>query len=186
MGKYNLIDLNVSIGNGTVLGNFVNIEEDVKIGKNCFISHYTHIRTGVRIGDNSQIRNNCLIEPNTSIGNNVMLRNHISTAEGQIISDGCYIGPHVSFTNANVVRSMTGKKMPIDPPPFLEENVTVFTHAVVLSGVVLKKGCVIGAGSVVTKDTEPGETYIGVPAHKTEKPCTYPIWDLLAGDSESC
>jgi acetyltransferase-like isoleucine patch superfamily enzyme len=166
VGKTSIVDENVFIGKDSVVGNFVYIEEDVTIGKNCFISHYTHLRKGVKIGDGSQIRNNCLIEPYTVFGKNVMMRNHCSTAQGQIISDNCYIGPHVSFTNANVVRSMTGEKMPIDDPPYLEENVTVFTHAVILSGVRLAKGCVIGAGAVVTKDTEAGETYMGVPARK--------------------
>ena len=183
MGEYTIIDPDVFIGKDTVIGNFVYIEEGVTIGKNCFISHYTHIRNGVKIGDNSQIRNNCLIEPNTQIGDNVMLRNHISTAEGQIISDGCYVGPHVSFTNANKVRSMTGHKMPTDAPPFLEENVTVFTHAVILSGIVLRKGCIVGAGAVVTMNTEPGEIYMGVPARIVQAP-SYPRYDLLAGDSQ--
>jgi UDP-3-O-[3-hydroxymyristoyl] glucosamine N-acyltransferase len=162
IGERSIIDLDVKIGEGTQIGNFVYIEEGVEIGKDCFISHYVHLRKGTQIGNNSQIRNCSLIEPGTKIGNNVMIRNHVSTAMNQIISDNCYIGPHVSFTNANVVRSMTGKKMPIDAPPYLEENVTVFTHAVVLSGVRLKSGCVIGAGSVVTRDTEEAKIYLGI------------------------
>ena len=178
MGEWCEIADNVLIGSGTVIGNFVIIEAGVKIGENCFIGHYCHIRYGCEIGDNSQLRNYCLIEPETMIGNNVMMRNHISTAHSQVISDGCYVGPHVSFTNANVVRSMTGEKMPIDDPPFLEENVTVFTHAVVLSGVKLARGCVIGAGAVVTKDTRVGQTYLGVPARIVDKH-TYPRYDLL-------
>ena len=168
MGQNNIIEVDVVIEPGTVLGNFIHIEPHVKIGRNCFIGNCVHIRKGTVIGDNSEIRYCCLIEPETKIGNNVMIRNHVSTAQGQVISDYCYIGPHVSFTNANKVRSMTGHKMPIDPPPYLEENVTVFTHAVVLSGVRLAKGCVIGAGAVVTKDTEPGQVYLGVPAKKKE------------------
>jgi len=171
-----IVDSSVKIGANSVIGNFVCIEKDVTIGENCFISHYTHIRKGTQIGDNSEIRNNCLIEPDTKIGNSVMIRNHVSTAQGQVISDNCYIGPHVSFTNANVVRSMTGQKMPIDDPPFLEKSVTVFTHAVVFSGIRLRNGCVIGAGAVVTKDTEQKQTYMGVPAKKQH---SYPRYDLL-------
>ena len=151
---------------GTIIEPTAIIEENVKIGEDCYIGHFVHIRYGNIIGDGTQIRNGSLIEPECRIGKNVMIRNHVSTAQGQTISDNCYIGPHVSFTNANVVRSMTGKKMPIDPPPYLEENVTVFTHAVVLSSVRLAKKCVVGAGAVVTKDTEPGGVYMGVPAKR--------------------
>lgn len=184
MGKHCVIAEDFEKKDGTVIGNFVTIEPGVEIGENCFIGHYCHIRYGVKIGDNSQLRNGCLIEPETKIGNNVMIRNHVSTAQGQVISDECYIAPHVSFTNANVVRSMTGEKMPIDPPPYLEEKVTVFTHAVVLSGVRLSRGCVIGAGAVVTKDTRPYKVYLGVPARSSafvpgQEKEKYPRYDLI-------
>jgi UDP-2-acetamido-3-amino-2,3-dideoxy-glucuronate N-acetyltransferase len=183
VGEHCIIDESARIGNGTTIGNFVIIEEDVVIGDDCFIGNYCQVRKGTTIGNDSQLRNCCLIEPETKIGNDVMIRNHVSTAQGQVIEAGCYVGPHVSFTNANIVRSMTGEKMPIDPPPYLENNVTVFTHAVILSGVTLKKGCVIGAGAVVTKNTEVGKTYLGVPARSVDK-FTYPRYDLLMEEME--
>ena len=35
-----------------------------------------------------------------------------------------------------------------------------------LDGVTIKKGCVIGAGAVVAKDTNEYEIYAGIPAKK--------------------
>lgn len=36
----------------------------------------------------------------------------------------------------------------------------------IMSGVTIHDGCVIGAGAVVTKDTEPYGVYAGIPAKK--------------------
>ena len=40
------------------------------------------------------------------------------------------------------------------------------TRAMVMSGVTIGEGTVIGAGSVVTKDCDPGAVYVGVPAKR--------------------
>lgn len=43
-------------------------------------------------------------------------------------------------------------------------DVWIGTKAVIRDGVTIGHGCVIGAGAVVTKDTEPYGIYVGVPA----------------------
>ena len=47
----------------------------------------------------------------------------------------------------------------------IKHNVRIGARSVIFPGVTLAKGCRIGAGSVVTKSTEPYKTYKGVPAH---------------------
>ncbi|MCK5050759.1 MAG: acyltransferase [Candidatus Cloacimonetes bacterium] len=37
-------------------------------------------------------------------------------------------------------------------------------NTIILPGVVIGENCIIGCGSVVTKDTEPNSIYVGVPA----------------------
>jgi maltose O-acetyltransferase len=39
-------------------------------------------------------------------------------------------------------------------------------RSVVLAGVTIAPGCIIGAGAVVTRDTEPNGVYAGVPARR--------------------
>jgi galactoside O-acetyltransferase len=46
----------------------------------------------------------------------------------------------------------------------LEKFASIGTNAVVMPGLRLAEGSVIGAGSVLTKDTEPWTIYVGVPA----------------------
>lgn len=48
----------------------------------------------------------------------------------------------------------------------IEDDVWMGTGVIVLDGVHVAEGCVIGAGAIVTKDTEPYSIYVGVPARK--------------------
>lgn len=48
----------------------------------------------------------------------------------------------------------------------IEDDVWLGSGVKILDGVTIKKGCVIGANSVVTRSTEEYGVYVGVPAHK--------------------
>lgn len=51
-------------------------------------------------------------------------------------------------------------------PIILERDVWIGANATVLAGVRIATGCVIGAGGVVTADTEPYGIYMGVPCRR--------------------
>lgn len=46
----------------------------------------------------------------------------------------------------------------------IKDNVTICANSVVIGGVTLNDNCVVGAGSVVTKDVEENAVVAGVPA----------------------
>ncbi len=46
----------------------------------------------------------------------------------------------------------------------MEDFVSIATNSVILQGIKLAKGCIIAAGTTVTKDTEPWMIYMGSPA----------------------
>jgi acetyltransferase-like isoleucine patch superfamily enzyme len=50
--------------------------------------------------------------------------------------------------------------------PVIGNDVWIGTKAVIMPGVHIADGCIIGAGAVVTRDTEPYTIYGGVPARK--------------------
>ena len=54
-------------------------------------------------------------------------------------------------------------------PVHIEENVWIGAKAAILSGVTVRRGCVVGAGAIVTKSTEPEGVYIGVPARRAKE-----------------
>jgi len=52
----------------------------------------------------------------------------------------------------------------INKPIVFEDYATLGVNCSVLPGVTLAEGCIVGAGSVVTRDTEPWMIYAGIPA----------------------
>jgi len=81
------------------------------------------------------------------------------------------IGPYVTFiTSSYPGNSLLGKhpqlQSAITPfsPIVVEEDVWIGAHATILPGVRLGRGCIVGAGSVVTRDVPSFAVTFGVPA----------------------
>ncbi|BCB96071.1 hypothetical protein JZK55_09930 [Dissulfurispira thermophila] len=102
----------------------------------------------MRIGDFFAINHNSSITFNgdLDIGNYVMIGPGVTiTTSGH------------SFNNKEIMRFQkdTYKKIVI------EDDVWIGANAVILPGVTIAKGTVVGAGSVVTKNTEPYSIVVG-------------------------
>jgi len=127
-----------TIGDGTKIGAFVEIQKNAVAGKNCKISSHTFICDGVTIGDN------CFI------GHGVMFINdnhpRSTRPDGTLETD-------VDWED-RFRRTRIGSR------------VSIGTNATILGGVTVGDGAMVGAGSVVTKDIPPGETWAGVPARR--------------------
>jgi len=98
----------------------------------------------------------------------------------QSVHGNIYIGSHVMFGpgvnvhGGNHITNVVGKYMDQihknpgdDPDLVIEDDVWIGANAIILPGVVISKGSVIGAGSVVTHSTEPYSINVGNPARKT-------------------
>jgi acetyltransferase-like isoleucine patch superfamily enzyme len=109
---------------------------EIKVGEN------TSFNSGVHI--NAAVCGKIFIDKNCLIGPNVVMR----TAD------------HI-FTNADVPIRLQGHKC---QNIFLEEDVWIGANVVITGGVTISKGCVIGAGSVVTKNIPEYSIAVGVPA----------------------
>jgi acetyltransferase-like isoleucine patch superfamily enzyme len=123
-----------SIGSGTFVGPFVEIQRGVEIGERCKIQSHTFICTGVHVEDE------------VFVGHGVVFINDKSpratTADGrmQTADDWELLRSHV------------------------ERSASIGSGAVVLGGVRIGAGAIVGAGAVVTGDVGAGETVAGVPA----------------------
>ena len=53
--------------------------------------------------------------------------------------------------------------------PNIEDNVSLGANSVILPGITLKMGTIVGAGSVVTKNTNENDIVIGNPAKLLKK-----------------
>lgn len=137
--------IKASIGEGTNIWHpdLVNIY-GCSIGKNCSIGTFVEIGPNVIIGDECKVQSFCFIPEGVIIGNNV------------------FVGPRVLFLNDK--HPPSHGKWRSSKKTIVEDNVTIGGGAVILPEVNLGKGCLIGAGSVVTKNIPPYSKVVGNPA----------------------
>jgi acetyltransferase-like isoleucine patch superfamily enzyme len=95
---------------------------------------------------------------------------YINAIGGILMGDFVLIGTNVTISSG--FHPVEGKipeifLRPVIPKPIIiEDDVWIGANVVIMPGVILKKGTVVGAGSVVTKDTEEYSVVIGSPARK--------------------
>src|SRR4051794_21613695 len=106
--------------------------------------------TDVEIGDGSFVNYRCLFDGPVVIGRNVAVSTSVTFAGG-----GHELGPSGARAGA-----------PVQRPIVVEDGAWIGANAVILGGVTIAAGCVIGAGAVVTRSTEPDGVYVGVPARR--------------------
>ena len=134
------------------------IGNNVKIGKNVKIWHFTYIGDNTIIGDNVMIGSLCHIDYNVKIGNNVRIEGSCYIPPLTVIGNNVFIGPATVFTNDPYPpsRRLTGV--------IVEDDVIIGARSVIKAGIRLGRACVIGMGSVVTKDVPPNTVVLGNPA----------------------
>lgn len=132
------------------------------IGQGTRIWQFSVVLADARIGENVNVCAHTLIENDVVIGNNVTIKSGVYIWDGITIEDNVFIGPCVAFTNDKKPRSK------IYPEQFLRTTIkygaSIGANATILPGITLGEGCMVGAGSVVTKDVPPYAVVIGNPA----------------------
>lgn len=112
-----------------------------EIPQSCTVHSHVWIGQDVPIGGGCKIQAFTFIPTGVSIGNNV------------------FIGPRVTFTNDKYPPGEWSKTI-------VEDFVSIGAGAIILPGITLGRGCMIGAGAVVTKSVPAGEVWVGNPARK--------------------
>jgi len=146
------------------------IHETASIPDSCKIWYFVQIREGAVLGENVIVGTGAYIGKDVKIGNNVKIENNAFIPHGVTIEDNVFIGPGVIFTNDLYPRATKADGTPLQDGDWKEEKTVVEAFAsigagtVILSGIVLRKGCMIGAGSVVTKSVPAYEIWAGNPA----------------------
>ncbi len=115
------------------------------------------------IGRKAKIHSHVWIGRKVVVGANVLIQAFAFIPDGVRIGHNVFIGPRVTFTNDKHPPSTQLSET------IVEDEVAIGAGAVILPGVLLGKGCVIGAGAVVTKNVEPFTTMVGNPARPLAK-----------------
>lgn len=131
------------------------------IGEGCRIMRKVYIGNGkdVVIGKSCRINENVRLD-------NVLIGNHVMIAR-----DTVFLGKTHGSDDINIPMEQQGNKEM--KQTIVEDDVWVGLRVIVMPSLVLKKGCIIGAGAVLTKNTNENGVYGGIPARliKTREEC---------------
>jgi len=132
------------------------------IGDETKIWQYCVVLEGAKIGRNCNICAHVLIESDVSVGDNVTIKSGVQLWDGVTLEDNVFVGPNVTFTNDLYPRS---KMRPVSFGRILiQEGASIGANSTIVTGVIIGRRAMIGAGSVVTKDVDPNTLWYGNPA----------------------
>ena len=128
----------------------------------------------IRIGDQGWIEKGTVLwafDGSIRTGTNVFLGPYVTIYGhgGVEIGDQTLVSMHATILSSNHTVPGREKEIRAQPdillPTKIGRDVWIGAHAVILGGVTIGDGCVIGAGSVVTKDLPAYSIAVGVPAN---------------------
>ena len=164
------------------------------VGRQRFEARLRAAHAGLKLGRDVEVRGpqNLRLGRDVQIDKGVLLHcGGLEWSEGKgliAIGDGSYVGPNCVLFGAGEIH--IGARVLISPgvviashqhtfargdipmgdqptefsPVRIEDNVWIGSNATILPGVRLGRGAIIGAGAVVTRDVEPNQMALGVPA----------------------
>lgn len=115
----------------------------------------------IRIGNGVYIGKDVSIECNAEIGDYVLIANRVALV-GRHDHDFRSVGTPVRFSPWIGSKKSPGQHL--NEAVTIEPDVWVGFGAIILSGVTIRRGAIVAAGAVVSKDVEPYEIVGGNPA----------------------
>ena len=140
------------------------VDDNCIIGEGTKIWHFSHIQSGAKIGKKCVFGQNVNVGNNVSIGDFCKVQNNVSIYEGVTLEDFVFCGPSMVFTNIldpKCKYPQVGAQYYVKT--LVKEGASIGANATIVCGITLGKHCLIGAGSVVTKDVPDYALVVGVP-----------------------
>jgi acetyltransferase-like isoleucine patch superfamily enzyme len=123
-----------SIGDGSKIGAFVEIQRNAEIGRNCKISSHSFICEGVRIEDN------------------------VFIGHGVIFINDKY--PNATNPDGSLQTAADWRVI----PTVVKRGASIGSGSTIMCGITIGEDAIVGAGSVVLHDIEKAVTAAGNPA----------------------
>ncbi len=97
------------------------------------------------------------------LGNKVKVQNNVSIYTGVVCEDEVFLGPSMVFTNVINPRSGIERKNEFKNT-LVKKGASIGANATIICGNILGEYCMIGAGSVITKNVPDYALMVGNPA----------------------
>ncbi len=125
-----------------------------ELGYRCetYVSSHAFVWRDVEIGENSFVFENNVLQYGVTVGDNVILWSGNHVGHQTSIAEDCFISSHVVISGFCKI----GNSCFLGVNSCFADNLTVAPD------------CVVGAGAVVVKDTEPRGVYVGNPARRLD------------------
>jgi acetyltransferase-like isoleucine patch superfamily enzyme len=133
---------------------------NVEIGEGCAIWNYVIIGEGTKIGAGTIVGSFVDLGKNVTLGKNCNIQAHVTISNGCVLGDNVFIAPNSSLLNDKYPKSnyLT--------PPIIKDDVAIGGGVTILPNVTVGEKAVIGGGSVVTNDVPARTVVAGCPAKK--------------------
>lgn len=141
------------------------VDDNCQIGKGTKIWHFSHVMSNCVIGEDCNIGQNVVISPDVVLGRNCKIQNNVSVYTGVRCEDDVFLGPSMVFTNVINPRAAVSRKSEYKQT-LIHQGASVGANATIVCGHSLGQYCLIGAGSVVTKDVPDFALMVGNPARR--------------------
>lgn len=141
------------------------IDPGASIGADTQIWHFCHVSEKSHIGARCVLGQNVFIAPEVRLGDGVKVQNNVSIYTGVVCEDGVFLGPSMVFTNVVNPRSFVSRKQEFKAT-LVQKGASIGANATIICGITLGSFCLVGAGSVVTKDVPAYALVTGVPAQQ--------------------
>jgi sugar O-acyltransferase (sialic acid O-acetyltransferase NeuD family) len=129
-----------------------------------YVSSRAFVWHNVEIGENTFIFENNVLQHQVRVGDNVILWSGNHVGHQTVIEDDCFISSHVVISGFCRIGRWS----------YLGVNSSVNDE------LKLAEDCVIGAGAVVVKNTEPRQVYVGNPARATGRD-SFAVFNIPGG-----
>jgi acetyltransferase-like isoleucine patch superfamily enzyme len=160
--EYQPGELETRIGPGAHIRSHTVIYAGNVIGAHFQTGHGVMVRELNKIGDDVSIGTHSIIEHHVQIGRQVRIHSNVFIPEFSILEEEAWVGPNAVFTNARYPLSPSAKANL--KGPHLLPRAKIGANVTLLPGIVIGRGALVGAGSVVVRDVPDGKIVVGNPA----------------------
>ena len=133
-----------------------------RIGDRFATGHHVVVREDCEVGDDVSIWSNTVVDYGCRIGNRVKIHSNCYLAQYTDIGDDAFMAPGVTFANDLYPGQRASAEVMAGPS--IGAGAQLGVNVTVLPYVIIGEGCLVGAGSVVTRDLPAGSVAFGNPA----------------------